>query len=76
MLHPAIDDIAQNTTRHSIHLERLFNQNVRCKQLRTEKIVKFMPQVSITWMTQVSLAITLVIKNLPKGKFYGTSNQH
>ncbi|QDF10098.1 hypothetical protein E4L53_07050 [Salmonella enterica subsp. enterica serovar Infantis] len=55
MLHPAIDDIAQNTTRHSIHLERLFNQNVRCKQLRTEKIVKFMPQVSITWMTQVSL---------------------
>ncbi|EBY9097498.1 hypothetical protein D6Y96_23325, partial [Salmonella enterica subsp. enterica serovar Kentucky] len=56
MLHPAIDDIAQNTTRHSIHLERLFNQNVRCKQLRTEKIVKFMPQVSITWMTQVSLA--------------------
>ncbi|ABX68787.1 hypothetical protein SPAB_03440 [Salmonella enterica subsp. enterica serovar Paratyphi B str. SPB7] len=56
MLYPAIDDIAQNTTRHSIHLERLFNQNVRCKQLRTEKIVKFMPQVSITWMTQVSLA--------------------
>ncbi|EAW1721530.1 hypothetical protein AHX05_22660 [Salmonella enterica subsp. indica] len=55
-LHPVLDDIAQNTARYSVHIERLFNQNVRCKQLRPEKIVKFMPQVSITWMTQVSLA--------------------
>ncbi|AXC66462.1 hypothetical protein E2B89_09715 [Salmonella enterica] len=56
MLHLAIDYIAQNTTRYSTHIENLFNQYVRCNQLQTEKVVKFMPQVSITWMTQVSLA--------------------
>ncbi|AXD10822.1 hypothetical protein FNI16_13645 [Salmonella enterica subsp. diarizonae] len=56
MLHPAIDGIAQNTSRYCVHIERLFNQKVRRKQLQTEKVVKFMPQVSITWMTQVSLA--------------------
>ncbi|EBI3429356.1 hypothetical protein DZ618_08110 [Salmonella enterica] len=39
MLHPAIDDIAQNTSRHCVHIERLFNQTVRCKQLQTEKVV-------------------------------------
>ncbi|EDQ1474951.1 hypothetical protein GP124_002781, partial [Salmonella enterica] len=43
MLYPAIDDIAQNTTRRSVHIERLFNQTVRCKHLRIEKVVKFMP---------------------------------
>lgn len=64
MLHPAIDDIAQNTTRHSIHLERLFNQNVRCKQLRTEKNSKVYASSVDNLDDTGKPGITLVIKNL------------